>query len=87
MKPFVVDEDRVQLSTVQLKEFHDIVSKRPCITEQGRPDISIPIAFPMMRVRKPDWEDWRKLSFMISYVRGTRRLPLIMDANEIGILK
>ena len=54
---FVVDKDRVQLSTVRSKGFHNSAAKRPCVMKQGTPNISIPIALPMMRVRKPDRDD------------------------------
>ncbi len=47
----------------------------------------MPIAFLTTRVRNLDWDNWKKLTHMMSYIRGTRRLPLILGADGTGILK
>jgi hypothetical protein len=38
-------------------------------------------------VRAPDKDDWGKLSHLVKYIRGTRRMPLILRADGSGILK
>ena len=40
-----------------------------------------------MRVRAPDLDNWDKLVHMMRYIRGTRKLPLILSANRSSILK
>ena len=41
----------------------------------------------MTRVRGPDTDDWKKLVHLMKYLRGTRRLALILSADGSGILK
>lgn len=45
------------------------------------------IEFLTTRVRKPDKDDWRKLTHLVKYLRGTRKLPLMLSADGSGILK
>jgi hypothetical protein len=56
-------------------------------TKRARPDTCTAIAFLTTRVRGPDTDDWKKLGHLMKYLRGTRKLPLILSANGSGILK
>jgi hypothetical protein len=51
-----------------------------------RPDISLSILFLTARVKGPDIEDWRKLCHLVEYLRSTRGLPLILAADDTGVL-
>jgi hypothetical protein len=68
-------------------QFHNLVAKTLYATKRARPDTCTSIAFLTTRVRAPDKDDWKKLIHLMRYIRGTRRLPLILSANGSGILK
>jgi hypothetical protein len=63
------------------------VAKTLYATKRARPDTCTAIAFLTTRVREPDSNDWTKLVHLMKYVRGTRKLPLILSASGSGILK
>jgi hypothetical protein len=84
---FKVDEDCEKLDEKQATEFHTLVAKTLYATKRARPDTCTAVAFLTTRVRAPDKDDWAKLVHMMKYIRGTRKLPLIMSASGSGILK
>ena len=45
------------------------------------------IAFLTMRVSKPDEEDWKKLRRLLGYLKRTIKLPLILRADGVNVLK
>jgi hypothetical protein len=83
---FVVNEDCEELSNEAAAAFHTIVVKALYIIKRARPDISLAIAFLMTQVRSPDIEDWEKLHHLMEYLRGDRERPLILGANNEGML-
>jgi hypothetical protein len=76
---FKVDED--------CTAFHNLVAKPLFATKRARPDTCTSVSFLTTRVRRPDRDDWKKLAHLMKYLRGTRRLPLILIADGSGILK
>jgi hypothetical protein len=84
---FKVDDDCEKLSTKRATEFHNLVAKTLYATKRARPDTCTAVAFLTTRVRDPDIDNWAKLAHMMKYIRGTRKLPLILSANGSGILK
>jgi hypothetical protein len=84
---FKVEESCVKLSQNKVVEFHNLVAKTLYATKRARPDTCTAIAFLAMRVREPDKDDWTKLVHLMRYIRGTRTMPLILNANGSGILK
>ena len=47
----------------------------------------MPVAFLTTRVQKPDEDDYKKLKRVMQYLRGTRKLFLTLEANELSIIK
>ena len=45
------------------------------------------IAFLTARVRNPDKENWKKLRIIIGYLKRTIKLPLILQAKEVNVIK
>jgi hypothetical protein len=84
---FKIDEDCEKLQPTKAVEFHNLVAKTLYATKRARPDTCTAIAFLTTRVRAPDKDDWKKLSHLMKYLRGTRSMPLILSANGSGILK
>ena len=83
---FKVDEDQVKLGKEKAKYFHRIVAMMLYVTKRARPDTALSIAFLTTRVREPDEDDWRKLGHLIYYLQRTLELPLILGANNTGVL-
>ena len=84
---FRVDKTSEKLSHDKAVEFHNLVAKTLYATKRARPDTCTAIAFLTTRVREPDKDDWKKLVHLMKYLRGTRKLPLVLSANGSGILK
>ena len=40
-----------------------------------------------MRVRNPDEDDWKKLRRLLGYLKRTIKLPLILRADGVNVLK
>jgi hypothetical protein len=83
---FKVDGDATKLDQAKAKAFHNITAKMIYVTKRARPDISLAVAFLTTRVKGPDIDDWRKLRHTIKYLRVTRDLPLILGADDSGVL-
>jgi hypothetical protein len=83
---FVVNEDCDKLSEAVSADFHTIVAKTLYVTKRARPDTCLAIAFLTTRVRAPDTDDWEKLCHLMEYLRGDRDRPLVLGANNNGLL-
>ena len=83
---FVVNDDLAKLGTAKAKAFHTVVAMILYVTKRARPDTALSIAFLTTRVREPDDDDWRKLEHIISYLKRTRELPLVLGASNTGVL-
>jgi hypothetical protein len=84
---FKVNKDCEKLKLNKAAEFHNLVAKTLYATKRARLDTCTAIAFLTTRVHVPDKDDWMKLVHLMQYIRGTRKLPLILSANGSGILK
>jgi hypothetical protein len=84
---FKIDDDCKKLNPVKSQEFHTLVAKTLYATKRARPDTCTAVTYLTTRVREPDTNDWKKLSHMIKYLRGTKTLPLVLSASGTGILK
>ncbi len=83
---FVVNDNCEKLSNKAAKAFHTIVAKALHITKRARLDISLAIAFLTMQARSPNIEDWEKLCHLMEYLRGDKEIPLILGADNEGML-
>jgi hypothetical protein len=84
---FKVDESFAKLDQNKAVAFHNLVAKTLYATKRAMPDTCTAIAFLPTRVREPDNYDWTKLVHPMRYIRGNRKMPLILSANGSGILK
>jgi hypothetical protein len=71
---------------VVVAAFRTIVAKAVYVTKRARPDIRLAIAFLTKRIRSSDTEDWEKLCHLLEYLRGDRDRPLILGADNEGML-
>ena len=84
---FVVKEDCEKLDRDKKEKFHSIVAKLLFAAKRARPDIGTAVSFLTTRVQEPDKDDWAKLGHLMSYLRHTIDLPLILGADGSGVLK
>ena len=84
---FIVNDDCEKLPEDRAVIFHNLTAKTLFTTKRARPDTCTSLSFLTTRVRTPDTDDEKKLIHLMKYLRGTRRLPLILSANGSGILK
>ena len=84
---FLVRTDSRKLSSSKAETFHSIVAKMLFATKRARPDTGTAISYLTTRVREPNRDDWRKLTHLMKYVRGTKELPLTLSADGSGMLK
>jgi hypothetical protein len=83
---FKINEAATKLNQAEAKAYHNITAKSLYVTKRARPDVLLAVAFLSTRVRGPDVDDWKKLRHMVKYLRGTRDLPLVLGANNKGVL-
>ncbi len=83
---FKIDEDATTLSTKMATAFHNIVAKALYMVKRARLDASVSSAFLPTRVRSPNVDNWRKLGHLMEYLRSTIDLPLILGADNTGVL-
>ena len=69
------------------EDFHTYVAKALFLCKQARPNIQTAVAFLTTQVKGPDQDDWKKLVRMISYLKGTSKLVLTLEADKINVLK
>ena len=75
------------LDEADTTEFHHYVAKLLFLSKRARPDIQTAISFLCTRVQSPDHDDWKKLTRVIQYLRGTNTLPLTLSSNAMPIIK
>ena len=81
-----MNEDYEKLSLEAAASFHMIVAKTLYVTKQARPDACLNIAFLTTRVRAPDTDDWEKLCHLMEYLRDDQDQPLVLSAENDGLL-
>ncbi len=84
---FVVNDNCEKLESDKADKFHSMVAKILFATKRARPDTGTSILFLTTRIKEPDREDWAKLTQLMRYLVGTRRMPLILGANGSVVLK
>ena len=67
--------------------FHHNVAKLLFLCKRARPDLQTEVAFLCTRVKAPDKDDYKKLTRLVKYLRGTASLPLTLEANSLQIVK
>lgn len=67
--------------------FHTMTAKLLFMSKRARPDLQQAVAFLTTRVRKPDSDDYKKLSRVIKYLRADPHLPLTLEADDTRVMK
>ena len=80
-------EDPKALGDKQKKIFMHLVMQGLYLSQRGRPDIRTAISFLCGPLHNPDEDDYKKLTRMIRYLRGTKSLIITLQANDDGITR
>ena len=80
-------EDPKMQGDKQKKIFVHLVMQGLYLSQRGRPDICTTISFLCGWLHNPDEDDYKKLTRMIQYLRGTKGLILTLWANDDGIVQ
>ena len=81
-----VGNDSPSLSPKDAKLFHRYVARLLFASKRARPDTQVCVAFLCTRVKSPNKQDYKKLGKVISYLKETIYLPLVIGANDSGTL-
>ena len=66
---------------------HLLTAKLLSLWKRARPDIQTATAFLCTRVKRPDRDDYKKLTRVMRYLRGSRELPLTLEADCYNVMK
>ena len=84
----VRDENEQELlDKTRAQAFHHEVAQLLFTGIRCRKDTQTVIAFLTTRVRNLDEDDWKKLRRLIGYLKITIKLPLILRADGVNVLK
>ena len=81
------DSDRDLPDETRAQSFHHAVAKLLFTGIRCTQDAQTAIYFPTTRVRKADVDDWKKLRRLLGYLKRTIKLPLILRADGVTVLK
>ena len=79
---FDINEECEKLPKEAQEYFHCVTAKLIYLWKHGRPDIGTAVSFLTKRVREPDKDDWRKLSHLITYLKGDKDRKWILAADS-----
>jgi hypothetical protein len=67
----------------QATAFHRMTAQLLFLSARAQRDIQSATAFLTTRVRTPDKDDWGKVKRVLSYLKGTLHMPLILSADSL----
>ena len=67
--------------------FHHNVAKLLFLCKWARPDLQTAVAFLSTQVNSPNEDDYKKLTWVMHYLRSTARLPLTLEADNLQVIK
>ena len=71
----------------QAQAFHYSVAQLLFLCMRARPDIQTTVVFLMMRVRKPDKDDWEKLKSVLKYLKVTKHMRLNLSIETLTTIQ
>jgi hypothetical protein len=84
---FDVNESAEKLPAAIGNIYHHNAAKLLFLCKRARPDVQPATAFLCTRVKLPDVDDYKKLTRTMKYLRGTLHMPLILEANDMSLVK
>jgi Reverse transcriptase (RNA-dependent DNA polymerase) len=84
---FEVDPKATAIDKDKAKLFHHYTAKLLFLCKRARPDIQTAVAFLTTRVKGPDIDYYNKLRWVMQYLRATKDMPLMLEADHMHELK
>jgi hypothetical protein len=84
---FTVSENPELLDGELSRTFVHIVMQLLYLSQRGRPDIRTAISFLCGRLQGPDHDDYKKLTRVVKYLRGTHDLVLTLSSDGSGLIR
>ena len=84
---FDVNDSADKLSKEMGNLFHHNTAKLLFLCKRAQPDMQPATAFLCTRVKAPDVDDYKKLGRAMKYLRGTLHMPLVLEADDMRIVK
>ena len=84
---FTVNDTGKKLNRKQSEMFYHNIAKLLFLCKQARPNIQTAVAFLTTRVMAPDEDDYKKLAQKMKYLRGTKTMPLTLEADNLQLVK
>jgi hypothetical protein len=84
---FEVNPEATKLDTATSDMFHHNTTKLLFLCKRARPDTQTAVSFLCTRVKSPDVDDYQKLRRVMRYLRATRLMPLVLEADGTNIIK
>ena len=79
---FDINDESPLLEHNDKSHFHTLVAKLLYISKRIRPDILLAVNFLTTRVQSPTEEDWKKLTRVLKYLRGTKDRALKLKIGK-----
>ena len=84
---FTMSDTGKKLTLEQLEMFHHNVAKLLFLCKWARPDIQTAVAFLTTHVMAPDKDNYKKLAWVMRYLRGMKTMPLALEADNLPLVK
>ena len=82
-----MNENPVSLDEATSQMFHTNTAKLLFLLKRARPDVQTAVAYLTTRVRAPDEDDYKKLSRVMKYLRGSIDKILTLEADAMHLVK
>lgn len=83
---FQANDNARSLDTDKADYFQRMTAQLLFISKRACPDIQVVIVFFCTRVKRPNMKDYRRLNWVIKYLRGIIHLPLLVGWDETGVV-
>jgi hypothetical protein len=85
---FTVNENPVPLDEATSQMFHTNTAKLLFLSKRARPYVQTAVAYLTTRVRAPDEDDYKKLSRIVKYLRGSiDKILTLLEADAMHLVK
>jgi hypothetical protein len=78
---FKTTDSSCPLNNTRKELFHTITAKTLWLSQRTRTDVQLAVGFCCTRIKEPNEHDWKKLTHLMQYLRGTRFIPLIIMSD------
>jgi len=79
---FQIDETSPHLDKVMREKFHSEVASISYVVKRIKPECLPVTSFLMTRVHNSTEQDWQKLERLLSYMNGTKNIPLCLEMGD-----